>query len=513
MASGVLDAEWVTQELIWVAPGSELKEMLDEALDLGRRRPEILARIEADQDALALAKKQRRLADQRWAASLVPDFPELTWAAEEAPVPAPVLLETGRPRMPAEVVYVFFMLQGYLGSVTDRRARDQLLESRTLHQYLHGRNLGFPGWSTILEQVNAISVETRNFIFDVQLKAICEAGLDDFGEVIVDSTAVQANSAWPTDAGVLLGLLQRAFRLSQHLDRFGLANLPKHWVPFRLRKLGKLLFRINIATGKPHAKRQRRKHYRAFLDTADKVLEHLLSWAAERDPVQEAAGLPPSRREPLQRLWEQLLEDLVQAVAVAEYAEARIFHSQQRPSTDKILSLVDPSAAFIEKGGREAVIGYRPQVARSSQGIVCGLLVPEGNAADSTQLRPLLEDVKQRTGRRPKKLSADDGYVGTENRHRLLQDGFEVVSFSGAKGRRIIPEADWDSPAYAEARRGRSAVESLIFVLKHGFDFGCLRRRGLEAVRAELLQKVIAYNFCRIVWLRARQEERGKRAA
>ena len=125
MASGVLDAEWVTEELIWVAPGSELKEMLDEALDLVRRRPEILARIEADQDLLALAKKQRRLADQRWEASLVPDFPELTWEAEAARVPAPLLLETGRPRMPAEVVYVFFMLQGYLGSVTDPPGRDQ----------------------------------------------------------------------------------------------------------------------------------------------------------------------------------------------------------------------------------------------------------------------------------------------------------------------------------------------------------------------------------------------------
>ncbi|MFC1525502.1 transposase [Candidatus Latescibacterota bacterium] len=513
MAPGTLDVEWVTEELIWVAPGSELKEMLDEALDLVRRRPEILTLIEADQETMALAKKKLRLADQRWVAALVPDFPQLRWEEEVALAAEPVLLETGRPRMPAEVVYVFFMLQGYLGSVTDRRARDQLLESRTLHRFLHGRGLGMPGWSTILEQVNAVSVATRNFILDAQLQMICEAGLDDFGQVVVDSTAVKANSTWPTDAGILLGLLQRAFRISQHLDRFGLANLPKHWVPFWLRKLGKLLFRISIEVGKPHAKRKRRKHYRRFLDSAQKVAEHLMSVAAERDPLQESAALPPSRRAQLERMWAQLQEDLVHAVAVSEYTEERIFQEKQRPSGDKMLSLADPSAAYIEKGNREAVIGYRPQVARSGQGFVCGLIVPEGNAADSTQLRPLLDEVEQRTGTRPTKLSADDGYVCAADRDQLLEEGLQVVSFSGAKGKKIISEADWDSPAYVEARRGRSAVESLIFVLKHGFDFGSLRRRGLDAVRAELLQKVIAHNFCRMVLVRARQQELAKRAA
>lgn len=513
MAPGTLDAEWVTQELIWVAPGSELKEVLNEALDLVRHWPEILARIEADQETMALAKKTLRLADQRWADSLVPGFPELAWAEEAACPPEPVLLETGRPRMPAEVVYVFFILQGYLGSVTDRQARDQLLESRTLHQFLRGRGLGMPGWSTILEQVNAVSVETRNFILDVQLQRICEAGLEDFGQVIVDSTAVQANSAWPTDAGILLGLLQRAFRISQQLDRFGLANPRKHWIPFRLKKLGKLLFRINMEVGKPHSKRKRKKHYRRFLDTAEQVTEHLMSVVAERDPLQEAATLPPSQRQRLERLWGQLQEELVHAVAVSEYAEERIFQGKQRPSGDKMLSLADPDAAFIEKGSREPVIGYRPQVARSGQGFVCGLIVPQGNAADSTQLRPLIEQVEQRTGIQPTKLSADDGYVCTADRNQLLEDGFEVVSFSGSKGKGIIPEADWESPAYVDARRGRSAVESLIFVLKHGFDFGSLRRRGLEAVRAELLQKVIAHNFCRMVLVRARKQKPEKRAA
>ncbi len=146
--------------------------MLDTALDLVGRTPAILTRIEADQDVLGLAKKQRRRVDAQWRASFTARFPELPWP-EAAEVEARQLpLEQGRPRMPAEVVYVFFARQGYLGSLTDLRGRDQLLESRTLNVYLQSRGQGFPGWTTMLENVNAISVETRSFILGAQLAMI-----------------------------------------------------------------------------------------------------------------------------------------------------------------------------------------------------------------------------------------------------------------------------------------------------------------------------------------------------
>ncbi len=53
-----------------------------------------------------------------------------------------------------------------------------------------------------------------------------------------------------------------------------------------------------------------------------------------------------------------------------------------------------------------------------------------------------------------------------------------------------------------------------MFVLKYGFDFGLLRRRGIESVRAELTEKVIAYNFCRMIQIEhQRRKKAGKLAA
>ena len=58
----------------------------------------------------------------------------------------------------------------------------------------------------------------------------------------------------------------------------------------------------------------------------------------------------------------------------------------------------------------------------------------------------------------------------------------EVISINGAKGRALTARADWESDDYALARDRRSAVESLVFSLKQGFEFGEVARRGLSAV-------------------------------
>ena len=507
MAQTTENLEGTWEPLFWVAPNTDLKKVLDQALDLAAGKPEILTRIAADQDALGIAKKRLRLADQRWERAQMPTLPGLSLEeVTERPVDDVSLLE-GRPRLPAEVVYVFSVLRGYLGSISDQDARDRLLDSVTLQVYLGRWNLVFPGWTTILENLNAISQGTRSFILDAQLEIILEEELDDFSQALLDSTAVEANSAWPTDSGILLALLERAFRTSQKLDVFGLANIPQWWMPWWLKKLHKLHFRISNVAGKPKSKGKLKKYYRQFLRTVQTMLDYLISECIGRDPLQEAAPRPPSQRLVLERLWDQLVQDVSEAGAVYQYTEERLFEGKVRPAEAKKLSLSDESAAFIKKGQRNSIIGYKPQLARSGAGFVTALSVPQGNAADAPQLVPLVEDVRQHTGILPQQVSVDDGYASEEGRNQLLEVGVKEVSISGAKGKQLTPEEDWNSTVYQLLRKGRSAVESLIFVLKFRFAFGRVRRRGLEEVQAELWEKILAYNFARMVFVRQAREE------
>ena len=206
----------------------------------------------------------------------------------------------------------------------------------------------------------------------------------------------------------------------------------------------------------------------------------------------------PSLRDRATRLVGWLKTDLGNLRRAMLSCEARVHRDEKLSVADKVLSVSDPDVGFIAKGGREPVVGYKPQLARSGNGFITGLIVPQGNASDSCQLLPMFEQVVKRTGVIPEIVSVDDGYSSITSRATLLARGAKVVSISGSKGKKITPDADWASEAYAVARDNRSAVESLMFTIKNGFDFGCVARRGLEHVRAELLEKVLAYNFCRL---------------
>ena len=107
---------------------------------------------------------------------------------------------------------------------------------------------------------------------------------------------------------------------------------------------------------------------------------------------------------------------------------------------------------------------------RSANGFVTSLAVPQGNTADCPELEPAIAASARRTGVVPERVSTDDGYASA---------------------------------------KGRDAV----LALKDGFQFGELGRRGLDAVRDELLEKVLAYNCCRSILLRQRQKYNLKQAA
>ena len=498
--------------LILPVPDTDFREFLDEVEQLARFAPEIIGAIEKDLDRYAREKKLLRLADRKFMEGRTDDLPAMN-IQERNVLAADLNLAVGRPRMPGYAVYVFLMIRGFLGSLTAKPARRFLRESMSLYGFLQSRGLSLPGVTTVLENVNLVSHATRDMIFDKQIALILGHELDDFKSLTIDSTAVKANSAWPTDAKILTGLLMRADRLGQKLHLWGLEDFTQGWVPRWLEEMDKRIFQIGMAAGKAKSKGKLKKHYRQLLARGRKAADALaveLKRLEQRRPLE---GQAPSRRVLLERVIQQIQADLSDANRVLDYAHARVFHDQTLPSTQKVLSLADGSAAYIQKGHRNPVIGYKPQLVRSENGFVTSLRVPQGNAADCTELAPAISDSIRRTGVVAEWVSTDDGYASAKGRDDVLGMGVKDISISGAKGKKLTDSSDWASEEYRDVRRYRSAVESLMFTIKDGFEFGELGRRGLDAVRDELLEKVLAYNCCRIILMKKRRREEMEQAA
>ncbi|MBW1860173.1 MAG: transposase [Deltaproteobacteria bacterium] len=498
--------------LILPVPDTDFRDFLEEVEELAGFAPEIVELIEKDLDTRAREKKMLRLEDQKFFESRTEALPELK--IEEGNLLAEDLrIAVGRPRLPGYAVYVFLMIRGFLGSLSSKRARRFLHESMSMYAFLERHGLGMPGVSTIVENVNLVSHETRELIFDRQIAFILKEELDDFKKLTIDSTSVKANSSWPTDAKILTGLLMRANRLGQKMHIFGLKDFRPGWIPGWLMEMDKLEFQICLVAGKANSKGKLKKRYRQLLKRGRKASDALAGELNRLEHELRLESLAPSRRALLQGVLQQIRADLSDADRVIKYAGDRVFRDKNLSSTEKVLSLSDGSASYIKKGSRNPMIGYKPQLVRSANGFVTSLIVPQGNAADSVELVPAIRDSITRTGVIAELVSSDDGYASGKGRDEVLGMKVKDISISGAKGKKLTDETDWDSDLYRDARRNRSAVESLMFTIKDGFAFGELGRRGIDAVRDELLEKVIAYNCCRIILMKKRRREAMDKAA
>lgn len=503
----------IVYNLILPVPDTDFRDFIEEVNDLADKYPEIIAEIEKDLDSNARKKKKLRLADKKFLENMTLPLPKFTVEEVEQELES-LEIKTGRPRMSGELTYMFIMIRGFLGgSLASKSSRRFLHESMSLYGHFQSLGLKMPAVTTILENVNLVSQKTLDLILDKQIKLILEEDLDDFKKLTIDSTSVKANSSWPTDAKILTGLLTRANELGQKLHIFNLPDFKLGWIPRWLKEMDKLEFQICLVAGKAKSKGKLKRHYRKILRRGNKTVGSLTKEFIKFKEQLSMEMLKPSHRLRLQCILDQIESDISDAGKVILY-DNRVFNDIVLPSTEKILSLSDTSAAYIKKGNRDPVIGYKPQLVRSENGFVPSLTVPEGNTSDSTELVSAIRNSIKRTGVIADLVSTDDGYASAKGRDEILAMKVKDISISGAKGKKIIDDEDWKSPLYKDARRFRSAVESLMFTIKDVFDFEELGRCGINAVRAELTEKVLAYNCCRIILIRKRkQEEMLKKAA
>lgn len=482
---------------------SDLYAFLKEAHALIQKFPCLVAAVEKDLDAHGLRKKAVRVADARWLANRTLALPNMPGPAQD-PDRALVLMR-GRPRTLGLVVLIGLVLRGYSGAgFKCAEVTSAMVESITLRVFFTNLGVKMPGRSTLTELVNAVSNQSRLLVLDAQMARALHLKLDDFKTLLQDSTHVGGNTAWPTESRLMVKLVARLIRIGEGLKGVGLSPIPCEAIRGRLQKMVRFNREIEFSHGKKDGKRTRRRRYEKLLRMSRRVYALLSPKVSDRTAQARVLDVRPSRQAIAQRAAQRLRADLDALQKVCAACEARVIHDKTVAVSEKVLSLSDPDAAFISKGQRVPVIGYKPQIARSGGGFVTGLLLPRGNAPDAKNLLPMVDEVIARTTVIPTVISVDDGYASAANVKALKRQdrNIEVISINGAKGRALTSHDDWESDVFAQARNKRSAVESLMYTLKHGFDFGEVARRGLSCVHAELLEKVLAYNVGVTVRLR-----------
>ncbi len=61
------------------------------------------------------------------------------------------------------------------------------------------------------------------------------------------------------------------------------------------------------------------------------------------------------------------------------------------PASEKLISLFEPHADIIVKGGRDTDYGHKLNLTTGRSGLILDLVIEAGNPADSERLLPMLE--------------------------------------------------------------------------------------------------------------------------
>jgi transposase, IS5 family len=133
---------------------------------------------------------------------------------------------------------------------------------------------------------------------------------------------------------------------------------------------------------------------RATLACADQAATQL--WRAS-DPIAVA-------------LWQaefHYYRPLIERIIVQ--TERRVLRGETVGANEKIVSLLEPHADIIVKGGREVQYGHKLNLTTGRSGLILDLVIEAGNPADSERFLPMLNRHIAVYGGAPRQTAADGG--------------------------------------------------------------------------------------------------------
>src|ERR1700751_1669372 len=299
--------------------------------------------------------------------------------------------------------------------------------------------------------------------------------LESGATVRIDSTVTEALMHDPSDSTLLWDAVRVITRL---LDRAeALPGAPA--VRWRdRRRLAK--------------KRARTIQYSRGQDTKRQLYRDLVAATqASRAELQAFATELAETAEPAVTRWRAEVDHYLPLIArVIAQTQRRVFDGQAVPASEKLVSLFEPHADIIVKGGRQVQYGHKLNLATGKSGLVLDVVIEAGNPADSERFLPMLDRHIVRTGAPPRQTAADGGYASRANLAAAKARGVADVAFHKKCGIAIteMVKSPW---VYRRLRNFRAGIEAAISCFKRAYGSARCTRRRLDHFKAYIWSAVV----------------------
>jgi len=386
--------------------------------------------------------------------------------------------ETGRRGLPAESVLRCALLKQQR-QLSYEGLAFHLEDSASFRAFARLPLAWSPKKSVLHHTIAAIRAETWEAINQALLASAKQDRLESGAMVRLDSTVSAALMHEPSDSALLwdaVRVMTRLLRRAQILP----GTPPIGWRDRR--RLAKRRARvIEYSRGQD----KRRRLYRELIAAAQASRAELQAVAAE---LAEIAGTAAER-------WRAEVDHYLPLIArIIAQTQARVLDGAAVPAGEKLVSLFEPHADIIVKGGRRVQYGHKLNLATGKSGLILDVVIEAGNPADAERFLPMLDRHIARAGAPPRQTAADGAYASRANLLAAKTRGVADVAFHKKCGIAIadMVKSPW---VYRRLRNFRAGIEAAISCFKRAYGAARCTWRGLDHFKAYIWSVVVAHNL------------------
>jgi transposase, IS5 family len=400
----------------------------------------------------------------------------------------------GRPSVPVDTLLRLLYLKHRYGLGYETLCRE-VSDSISWRRFCRiGLDRPVPHPTTLVKLVRRAGPEVIQELNAALVAKLAAGKLLRARKLRVDTTVVEADIDYPTDADLLEGAVRKLGGLVRRIKGRGAASRTRFRDRGRAagRRMKQLARTLRRRTGVAMAEVDRLTSEVARIARRTlkqvQVVARNARWARRRRPGDGR----------LARLVGELEETITATQRLLAQTDQRL--DGNRVIADRLVSLSDPDARPIRKGkpGRPTEFGYSLLVAEDERGFIADHQLQKGNPPDAPRLVPAVTRVMAVTGRAPGTVVGDRGFGTVANDQAMEAVGVKRVGLqrTGNPGKaRLAVER---TRAFRRLRNWRVGIEARISHLKRSFGLRRTRLRRLGGARTWVGLGIFAYNLQRM---------------
>lgn len=392
-----------------------------------------------------------------------------------------------------------------------RELRDRINDGYTLRSFTQFDSHAVPKHDAFNRAFNRLTPATLAAINQAVVREAVALGLEDGKKLRVDTTVVEANIHYPTDATLLWDTVRTVTRLVEDLHR----KLPEGVQGFtnRTRSARRRMQAIQRMTARQR-EQQQTPRYRELIRITGQVVQNAGQVVATTKNIREVDFLTGVV---IDELRKQITSFCELGTRVIDQTRRRVLQGETVPPEEKVYSIFEPHTDLIKRGKtlKPVEFGHKVFLAESGHGWITDYRVLEGNPVDSVHVQASLDRHKETFDQVPEWYATDRGFYSPENVRNCQQEGVGQVCIPQRGGQKTAEqEALERSAAFKKGQRFRAGIEGRISVLFRGRGMKRCLFKGRERFEILVGAAVLANNLIRIADLLAKKKEkRGRTAA